>query len=100
MNNKEEIISRIKQGGLVAVVRADNIEQAFKIVDACIDGGVVAITLRGSISASDNNWAAMLYDGKEFYFSKSYQVHIVDRVGAVSEVKALMGGDASGRVQR
>lgn len=28
----------------------------------------VAITLRGSISASDNTWAAMLYDGKESYF--------------------------------
>lgn len=47
----------------------------------------VAITLRGSISASDNNWAAMLFDGKEFYFSKSYPVHIVDRVG---------GGDSFG----
>jgi 2-dehydro-3-deoxygluconokinase len=103
----------------------------------------VAITLRGSISASDNNWAAMLYDGEEFFFSKNYPVHIVDRVGGgdsfgagliyglingyssrdtiefavaasclkhsiegdsnhvtVSEVKALMGGDGSGRVQR
>lgn len=47
----------------------------------------VAITLRGSISASDNNWAAMLYDGKEYFFSKSYAVHIVDRVG---------GGDSFG----
>ncbi|MBQ3072230.1 MAG: sugar kinase, partial [Oscillospiraceae bacterium] len=41
----------------------------------------VAITLRSSISANDNKWAAMLYDGKEFCFSKSYNVHIVDRVG-------------------
>lgn len=47
----------------------------------------VAFTLRGSISASDNNWAGMLYDGSEFYFSKSYLVHIVDRVG---------GGDSFG----
>lgn len=47
----------------------------------------VAITLRGSISANDNNWAAMLYDGQEFYFSKNYLVHIVDRVG---------GGDSFG----
>jgi 2-dehydro-3-deoxygluconokinase len=46
-----------------------------------------AITLRESISANDNNWAAMLYDGKEFYFSKKYPVHIVDRVG---------GGDSFG----
>ncbi len=41
----------------------------------------VGITLRGSISASDNKWAAMLYDGSEYYFSKEYLVHIVDRVG-------------------
>ena len=47
----------------------------------------VAITLRESISANDNNWAAMMYDGKEYYFSKKYPVHIVDRVG---------GGDSFG----
>jgi 2-dehydro-3-deoxygluconokinase len=47
----------------------------------------VAITLRESISANDNNWAAMLYDGGEYYFSKKYAIHIVDRVG---------GGDSFG----
>lgn len=47
----------------------------------------VAITLRGSISANDNNWAAMLYDGTENCFSRSYLIHIVDRVG---------GGDSFG----
>jgi len=41
----------------------------------------VAITLRESISANDNNWAAMLYSGGNAYFSKKYPVHIVDRVG-------------------
>lgn len=41
----------------------------------------VAITLRGSISASDNQWAAMLYDGTDYHFSRSYPVHIVDRIG-------------------
>ncbi len=103
----------------------------------------VAITLRESISASVNNWSALLYDGKEFCHSKKYTIQIVDRVGggdsfgagliygltenytaqdalefavaasclkhtiegdvnmvSVAEVKALAGGDASGRVQR
>ena len=41
----------------------------------------VAITLRSSLSASDNDWAGMLYDGEKCYFSKSYHLHIVDRVG-------------------
>jgi 2-dehydro-3-deoxygluconokinase len=40
-----------------------------------------AITLRESISANDNNWGAILCTGKDFYFSKKYAVHIVDRVG-------------------
>lgn len=47
----------------------------------------VAITLRSSISASDNDWAGMLYDGKDCFFSKEYHLHIVDRVG---------GGDSFG----
>lgn len=41
----------------------------------------VAITLRGSISANDNNWAGLLYDGQAHYLSKNYLIHIVDRVG-------------------
>ena len=103
----------------------------------------VAITLRESISANDNNWAGMLYDGKDYYFSRKYPIHIVDRVGggdsfaagliygitggfppqetiefavaasclkhsiegdfnlvSVDEVKKLVSGDSSGRVQR
>ena len=47
----------------------------------------VAITLRESLSANDNNWSAMLYDNGEFFFSKQYKMHIVDRVG---------GGDSFG----
>lgn len=45
------------------------------------DFQIVAITLRESYSASDNGWSAMLYDGKEFYESKKYEIRIVDRVG-------------------
>lgn len=41
----------------------------------------VAITLRESITANDNLWSAMLYQGNQAYFSKKYAMHIVDRVG-------------------
>jgi len=42
----------------------------------------VITTLRGSISASHNIWAGVLYDGKTMYESAQYQItHIVDRVG-------------------
>ncbi len=48
----------------------------------------VAITLRGSISASHNTWGAMVYDGERLYSSKRYDItDIVDRVG---------GGDSFG----
>ena len=49
----------------------------------------VAITLRGSLSASDNDWAGMLYDAAsdKAVFSPTYRIHIVDRVG---------GGDSFG----
>lgn len=40
-----------------------------------------AITLRSSISASDNDWSAMLYGKDGCVFSKTYRLHIVDRVG-------------------
>jgi len=104
---------------------------------------LAAITLRESLSASDNNWSAMLFDGKGAHFSRIYPIRVVDRVGtgdsftggliygllsgfsasqalefaaaasclkhtihgdfnlvSLPEVEHLLGGDASGRVQR
>jgi 2-dehydro-3-deoxygluconokinase len=106
---------------------------------------IVAITLRESVSASDNGWSAVLWDGRanEFHHSQRYDVRLVDRIGggdsfaggliyglvtgrlpaaslrfavaasalkqtipgdfnrvSVDEVDRLVGGDASGRVQR
>ena len=46
-----------------------------------------AITLRESSSASDNGWSGLLYDGRDFFHSRHYDIHLVDRVG---------GGDAFG----
>ncbi|MCM1234612.1 MAG: sugar kinase [Ruminococcus flavefaciens] len=47
----------------------------------------VAITLRGSLSASVNDWAGMLYSDGQAVFSPTYRINIVDRVG---------GGDSFG----
>lgn len=105
----------------------------------------VVSTLRESYSATHNGWKALIYNGKDFYESKHYDINpIIDRVGggdsfsgglihglltwpedqgkalefavaasalkhtipgdfnlvSESEVAALAGGDASGRVQR
>ncbi|MFH4967437.1 sugar kinase [Gaetbulibacter sp. M240] len=50
----------------------------------------VITTLRGSISASHNTWAGVLYDGYKMYESPQYQItDIVDRVGGGD---SFMGG--------
>ncbi|MCL6264866.1 sugar kinase [Flagellimonas myxillae] len=50
----------------------------------------VITTLRGSISASHNTWAGVLYDGKQMLETRQYQItHIVDRVGGGD---SFMGG--------
>jgi len=50
----------------------------------------IITTLRGSISASHNTWAGVLYNGDEFLETRTYQItHIVDRVGGGD---SFMGG--------
>ena len=66
--------------------REGYISVAKKLTDAFGFKGV-AITLRESLSANDNNWSGMLYTEGEAHFSKKYSMHIVDRVG---------GGDSFG----
>ena len=69
---------KLNREGYIDVAR--QISEQFSI-------GAVAITLRKSISASDNDWSALLYKDNVPYFSKEYHIHIVDRVG---------GGDSFG----
>jgi 2-dehydro-3-deoxygluconokinase len=57
----------------------------------------VCFTLRESLSASDNLWAGMLMDGGESFFSRTYALRIVDRVGggdsfAAGLIYALLSG--------
>lgn len=50
----------------------------------------VIITLRGSINANHNTWGGVLYNGKELFSSRRYDItHIVDRVGGGD---SFMGG--------
>ena len=50
---KEEVIRRITDVGIVAVVRAESADQAKKIADACIAGGVPAIELTFTVPHAD-----------------------------------------------
>ncbi len=50
----------------------------------------IAITLRGSISASHNTWGAILWQDEQLYSAPIYNItHIVDRVGGGD---SFMGG--------
>jgi 2-dehydro-3-deoxygluconokinase len=50
----------------------------------------IAITLRGSVSASHNTWSAVLWRAGDFYTGPFYDItHIVDRVGGGD---SFMGG--------
>ena len=51
--DKLKVISKIKEAGVVAVVRASSAEQAIKITDACIKGGVPAIELTVTVPGAN-----------------------------------------------
>ncbi len=77
-SNTDIVSGKLDRDGYIEV--ADKISKKYGIK-------TVAITLRKSISASDNDWSALLYRDGTPYFSKEYRIHIVDRVG---------GGDSFG----
>jgi len=59
----------------------------------------VATTLRQSISASVNNWSALLYTENKAYLSRKYNIQIVNRVGGGDSfcaglIFAMQRGDA------
>jgi 2-dehydro-3-deoxygluconokinase len=61
---------------------------------------MVAITLRESLSASDNGWSAVLWDGKSqtLHQSQRYTVRLIDRIGGGDSFAAgLIFGMISGR---
>jgi 2-dehydro-3-deoxygluconokinase len=59
---------------------------------------LVAITLRESLSASDNGWTAVLWDGEKLHQSQRYVVRLVDRIGGGDSFAAgLIFGMIGGR---
>ena len=63
---------KISREGYISVAR--QIQEKYGVKN-------VAITLRESVSASDNYWSAMYYTNDKPFFSKRYPIHIVNRVG-------------------
>ena len=59
MSNKIETLSKIQEIGIVAVVRAESVEQAERITEACIKGGIAAIELTFTVPHADKLIEAM-----------------------------------------
>lgn len=57
--------------------------QTAEMICRCYGCKYVATTLRKSFSASRNGWSAILYDAEALksYFSREYNIQIIDRVG-------------------
>ncbi|WP_430906356.1 PfkB family carbohydrate kinase [Maribacter sp. 2-571] len=86
----------IKPEGLDITMQGDHVKaEAFlsvcqQMLERFPRAKKVITTLRGSISASHNTWAGVLYDGTTLYKSPEYQItDIVDRVGGGD---SFMGG--------
>ncbi len=65
--DKEQIITRIEDCGIVAVVRAESIDQAKRITEACIKGGVAAIEMTFTVPYAHRviEEVAKAYDPKD-----------------------------------
>jgi len=50
---KIELVSKIVESGVVAVVRAESTEEAINITDACIKGGIAAIEITFTVPGAD-----------------------------------------------
>jgi 2-dehydro-3-deoxygluconokinase len=103
-----EVMGRLMQYVDVCIANEEDAESVFGIHGSEVTGGKidnaqyeevarklterfgfkqVAITLRESYSASHNGWSAMLWTGGKAYFSRKYDLNVIDRVG---------GGDSFG----
>ena len=64
------------------VTDAAGYQGIFKAMEQELGFKYVVSNLRESFSATHNGWKALIYDGKEFYQSKRYDINpIIDRVG-------------------
>lgn len=64
---KEQVITRIRETGLVAVVRAENEDSAVRITEACLKGGVPAIEITFTVPGAHKVIEALAsrFDEKE-----------------------------------
>ena len=65
-------------------------EAVFSELKRRFDFKFIASTLRQGADASQNSWAALLWDTKEYYTTTRYDIHLVDRGGGGASFSAAM----------
>ena len=73
-----------------AALDVEGYRKTFRAMKEKFGFSYIGSTLRQSYSASDNGWSALLYDGKEFYHTSTYDIRLVDRGGGGASFAAGM----------
>ena len=82
MEYVDVLISTEEDTRKVLGISADNYREVARKLAEKFNFEVVCITLREDISVLRNRWTAIAYSAEKIYDDKTYDVEIVDRVGA------------------
>lgn len=85
---KIAVLEKITRSGIVAVVRANNSEEAKKITDACISGGVGAIEITFTIPGA----AAVIAELRSIYTADKITIGVGTILDPASARIAIMAG--------
>ena len=85
---KIAVLEKITRSGIVAVVRANNSEEAKKITDACISGGIGAIEITFTIPGA----AAVIAELRSIYTADKITIGVGTILDPASARIAIMAG--------
>jgi len=95
------LISTEEDTGKVLGIRADSYQEVARKLTERFNFEVVCITLREDISVLRNRWTAIAYAGGKIYDDRTYDVEIVDRLGAGDSFSAgFLYGYITGDVEK
>lgn len=87
MIQKEKILSRIRESGLVATIRAETPDQAMRITEACIAGGVAAIEITYTVPGAQEVIKSL---------AEKYHEEIIVGAGTVMDSETARGAILAG----
>ena len=95
------LFSTEEDTGRVLGIRADSYQEVARKLAEKFNFEVVCITLREVVSVLRNRWTAIAYSGGKIYDDKTYDVEVVDRLGAGDSFSAgFLYGYITGDVEK